>query len=67
MTTAGHSVSQQIAAAPEGAHVVKAFNSILCVVLADDKPLDVFVAGDSAEATARVVAFLESWTCSPST
>jgi predicted dinucleotide-binding enzyme len=29
-------------------------------VLADDKPLDVFFAGDSAEAKARVAAFLES-------
>ena len=29
-------------------------------VLAHDKPLDVFLAGDSAEAKARVAAFLES-------
>jgi len=61
LTTAGHSVSQQIAAAaPEGTHVVKAFNTIFGGVLADDKPLDVFFAGDSAEAKARVAAFLES-------
>jgi len=61
VTTAGNSVSQQIAAvAPEGAHVVKAFNSILRGVLAENKPLDVFFAGDSAEAKARVAAFLES-------
>ena len=61
VTTAGNSVSQQIAAAaPEGAHVVKAFNSIFGGVLAEDKPLDVFFAGDSAEAKARVAAFLES-------
>jgi predicted dinucleotide-binding enzyme len=60
-TTAGNSVSQQIAAAaPEGTHVVKAFNSIFRGVLAQDKPLDVFFAGDSAEAKARVAAFLES-------
>jgi predicted dinucleotide-binding enzyme len=60
-TTAGNSVSQQIAAtAPEGAHVVKAFNSIFGGVIAEDKPLDVFFAGDSAEAKARVAAFLES-------
>jgi len=61
VTTAGNSVSHQIAAAaPEGAHVVKAFNTILGGVLAEDKPLDVFFAGDSAEAKARVAAFLES-------
>ena len=60
-TTAGSSVSQQLAAvAPEGAHVVKAFNSIFGGVMAQDKPVDVFFAGDSAEAKARVSAFLES-------
>jgi len=60
-TTAGHSVSQQIAgAAPEGAHVVKAFNTIFGGVLAGDKPLDAFFAGDNAEAKARVAAFLDS-------
>jgi len=60
VTTAGHSVSQQIAAtAPEGTHVVKAFNTIFGGVLADDKPVDVFFAGDS-EAKAPVAAFLES-------
>jgi predicted dinucleotide-binding enzyme len=57
----GNSVSQQIAAAaPEGAHVVKAFNSILHSVLAEDKALDAFLARDSAEAKARVAAFLDS-------
>ena len=61
VTTAGDSMSQQIAAAaPEGTHVVKAFNSILHDVLAQDKPVDVFFAGDGAEAKARVAAFLES-------
>jgi len=61
VTTAGNPVSQQIAAAaPEGAHVVKAFNTILGGVLAEGKPLDAFFAGDSAEAKARVAAFLES-------
>jgi len=61
VTTAGDSVSRQIAAAaPEGAHVVKALHSILRGVLAEDKPLDVFFAGDSAEAKTRVAAFLES-------
>ncbi len=61
MTNEGSSVSQQIAAAaPEGTHVVKAFNSIFQGVIAEDKPLDVFFAGDSTEAKARVAAFLES-------
>ena len=47
------SVAQQIAAvAPEGAHVVKAFNSIFGGVIAADKPLDVLFAGDGAEAKA---------------
>ena len=61
VTTPGNSVSEQIAAAaPEGAHVVKAFNSILGGVLAEDKPVDVIFAGDSAEAKAGVAAFVES-------
>jgi predicted dinucleotide-binding enzyme len=61
VTTEGNSVSQQIAAAaPEGTHVVKAFNSIFRGVLADDKPLDVFFAGGGAEAKAGFAAFLES-------
>ena len=60
VTTAGNSVSQQIAAAaPDGAHVVKAFNTIFGGVLAEDKPLDVFFAGDSDDAKARVSAFIE--------
>jgi predicted dinucleotide-binding enzyme len=60
-TTPGNSVSKQIAAeAPESTHVVKAFNTIFSGVLAEDTPLDVFFAGDSAEAKTRVVAFLES-------
>jgi 8-hydroxy-5-deazaflavin:NADPH oxidoreductase len=61
VTSAGNSVAQQIAAAvPEGTHVVKALNSIFGHVLAQDKHLDAFFAGDSAEAKARVAAFLES-------
>jgi predicted dinucleotide-binding enzyme len=61
VTTAGNSVSQQIAAAaPEGTHVVKAFNTIFGGVIAQDKPLDVFFAGGGAEAKAGVAAFLES-------
>jgi len=61
VTTAGNSVSEQIAAAaPQGAHVVKAFNTILGGVITQDKPVDVFFAGDSAEAKARVAAFVDS-------
>ena len=61
VTTAANSISQQIAAAaPEGAHVVKAFNTIFSGVIAEDKPMDVFFAGDGAEAKARVAAFVES-------
>lgn len=60
VTTAGNSVSQQISAvAPESAHVVKAFNTIFGGVIAQGRPLDVFVAGD-ADAKAAVAAFLES-------
>jgi 8-hydroxy-5-deazaflavin:NADPH oxidoreductase len=61
VTAAGSSAAQEIAAvAPEGAHVVKAFNTIFGHVLARDTPLDVFFAGDSAEAKVRFAAFLES-------
>ena len=61
VTTANNSVTQQIAAAaPADTHVVKAFNSILHDVLAQEKPVDVFFAGDGAEAKARVAAFVES-------
>jgi predicted dinucleotide-binding enzyme len=61
VTAVGNSVSQQIAAAaPEDAHVVKALNTIFGHVLAQDGPVDAFFAGDSAEAKARIAAFLES-------
>ncbi len=61
VTTAGNSVSQQIAlAAPEGTQVVKAFNTIFGGVLAQDKPMDVLFAGGSDQAKARVAAFLET-------
>jgi predicted dinucleotide-binding enzyme len=60
VTTEGNSVSQQIAAvAPQGAQIVKAFNTIFRGVLAQDSPVDVFFAGDTG-AKARVAAFLES-------
>jgi predicted dinucleotide-binding enzyme len=61
VTTAGNSISQQISAvAPDSAHVVRAFNTILGNVLAQEKPVDAFFAGDNAEAKARVATFLES-------
>ncbi|MGA7206161.1 MAG: NAD(P)-binding domain-containing protein [Specibacter sp.] len=61
VTTPGNSVSEQIAAAaPEGATVVKAFNTIFGGVIAEDKPADVFFAGDNTKAKARIAAFLES-------
>jgi predicted dinucleotide-binding enzyme len=61
VTTEGNSVSQQIAAAaPKSTHVVKAFNSIFRHIIAEDKPLDVFFAGDSADAKAPFAAFLQS-------
>ena len=66
VTTAGDSMSQRMsAAAPEDAHVVKAFNTILQGVLAEDKPMDVFFAGDNAEAKARVASLLESLSMRP--
>ncbi|MFD4872416.1 NADPH-dependent F420 reductase [Streptomyces sp. NPDC058420] len=57
--------AQEIArAAPADAHVVKAFNTVFSHVLAagpaEDRPLDVFIAGDDAQAKARVSAFVES-------
>lgn len=60
-TTAGNSVAEQIAAAaPADAHVVKAFNTLFGEVLKQDKPVDGFFAGDSAEAKTEVAAFIES-------
>jgi len=61
----GSSGAQEIAgAAPAGTHVVKAFNTLFANVLAagsaEGRPLDVFIAGDDAQAKARVSAFIES-------
>jgi predicted dinucleotide-binding enzyme len=57
--------AQEIAkAAPAGAQVVKAFNTLFSHVLAADpvegRPLDVFIAGDDAQAKAHVSAFIEN-------
>ncbi|MFE2719116.1 NADPH-dependent F420 reductase [Streptomyces mirabilis] len=59
------SAAQEIAkAAAPGAHVVKAFNTLFSGVLATGEvangPLDVFIAGDDADAKASVAAFIES-------
>src|SRR3546814_3155220 len=57
--------AQEIAkAAPANAVIVKAFNTLFSHVLAagslQGRPLDVFIAGDDAQAKARVEAFIES-------
>jgi len=57
----GTSIAQDVAkAAPASASVVKAFNTIFGVVLAQGRPLDVFIAGDDARAKAGVAEFIES-------
>ncbi|WP_405973103.1 NAD(P)-binding domain-containing protein [Streptomyces sp. NBC_00988] len=65
VTPDGSSGAQEIAkAAPADAHVVKAFNALFSHVLAagpaEGRTLDVFIAGDDAQAKARVSAFIES-------
>lgn len=57
----GTSIAQEVAkVAPASASVVKAFNTIFGVVLAQGRPLDVFMAGDDVRAKADVAAFVES-------
>lgn len=62
VTPEGSSGAQEIAkAAPAGAHVVKAFNTLFSHVLAaEGRLLDVFIAGDDPQAKTRVSAFIES-------
>ncbi|WP_445169286.1 NADPH-dependent F420 reductase [Mycolicibacterium sp. Dal123E01] len=65
VTPEGSSGAQETAkAAPAGAHVVKAFNTVFGHVLTADaakgRSLDVFIAGDDAQAKASVSAFVES-------
>jgi len=57
----GTSIAQDVAeAAPSSASVVKAFNTIFGVVLAQGRPLDVFIAGDDARAKTVVAEFIET-------
>ena len=65
LTPAGSSGAQEIAeAAPAGTHVVKAFNTVPCDVLVassvDGRPVEVFIAGDDAQAKSLVSEFIES-------
>ncbi|WP_328752132.1 NAD(P)-binding domain-containing protein [Streptomyces sp. NBC_00285] len=61
VTPDGSSGAQEIAkAAPAGAHIVKAFNTVFGHMLAQGNPLDVLIAGDDAEAKATVSAFVTS-------
>jgi 8-hydroxy-5-deazaflavin:NADPH oxidoreductase len=61
VTPHGSSAAQEIAkAAPAGAHVVKAFNTLFGPVLARRGRLDAFIAADDPKAKARVSTFLES-------
>ncbi|MGH3290706.1 MAG: NADPH-dependent F420 reductase [Trebonia sp.] len=60
-TPEGTSAAQDIAkAAPASAHVVKAFNAVFGNALAQDRPLDVLIAGDDAQAKTSVSAFITS-------
>jgi predicted dinucleotide-binding enzyme len=60
------SIAQEVdKAAPASASVVKAFNTVFGVVLAQGRPLDVFIAGDDARAKAGVAEFVESLNLRP--
>jgi 8-hydroxy-5-deazaflavin:NADPH oxidoreductase len=55
------SIAQEVAkAAPASASVVKAFNTVFGHVLKEGRTLDVFFAGDDAQAKAGVSKFIES-------
>lgn len=55
------SVAQMVAeAAPASTHVFKAFNTLFQPILASGAVEDVFMAGDDAQAKARVSAFITS-------
>jgi predicted dinucleotide-binding enzyme len=55
------SVAQMVAeAAPAGTRVLKAFNTLFSHIVAAGDPVDVFMAGDDAQAKARLAAFIRS-------
>src|SRR6202012_2806771 len=55
------SIAQEVTkVAPASASVVKAFNTIFGAVLAQGRPLDVFLAGDDEHAKASVTEFVAS-------
>ena len=57
----GTSIAQEVAkAAPAGARVVKAFNTVFGHVLKEGRMLDVFFAGDDAQAKTGVSEFIAS-------
>jgi predicted dinucleotide-binding enzyme len=57
----GTSIAEEVAkAAPAGARVVKAFNTVFGHVLKEGRTLDVFFAGDDAQAKAGVSEFIAS-------
>jgi predicted dinucleotide-binding enzyme len=65
LTPEGSFGAQEIAkVAPADADIVKAFNTqfshVLAAGLVEGHPLDVFLAGDNAQAKARVSAFIQS-------
>jgi 8-hydroxy-5-deazaflavin:NADPH oxidoreductase len=57
----GTSIAQEVAkAAPAGASVVKAFNTVFGHVLKEGRTVDVFFAGEDAQAKAGVAGFIAS-------
>jgi len=64
VTPLGSSGAEEIAKAAAGAKVVKAFNTTFASTLeageVDGQPLDVFIAGDDAQAKAAVSEFVDS-------
>lgn len=63
-TPPGTSAAEELARLAPGAHVVKAFNTVFAGLLAQGhvagQPLDVFIAGDDADAKATVARLIEA-------